>query len=196
MSRRSHMPRAIFGLLLVSAGAVLLLGRLGWIEVELGIFDLWPLVFVFLGLVRLVEREWGMAFLFFALGGLFLAPKIDPEIDLRGLLEHWPLILLAIGVYLVARSFFGGSEEGSKRSSGSGMAILRKVKIDGGSEIYTGEGLTAVLGNCELDLTEAQLPPEGATIEVFGIWGGVVVRVPEAWNVDVRALTVMGGIEQ
>ena len=53
----------------------------------------------------------------------------------------------------------------------------------------------AFLGGCEIDLRDAELAPEGAVIDVFAFWGGVTLRVPQHWLIDLRVLPIMGGAE-
>jgi hypothetical protein len=52
---------------------------------------------------------------------------------------------------------------------------LRRARIDLG------------MGGVNLDLTQAQLDPEGARVEVYGAMGGLNVRVPDEWQVTAEA---------
>jgi hypothetical protein len=55
--------------------------------------------------------------------------------------------------------------------------------------------MTSVMGQTRLDLRQATIAPgSDATVDVFGLMGGVVVLVPETWTVDIQATAVMGGI--
>ena len=55
--------------------------------------------------------------------------------------------------------------------------------------------MIAVLGGCEIDLTEAEAEGEPVVIEIIAFMGGAGVRVPDGWNVVVEAVPVMGGID-
>ena len=46
---------------------------------------------------------------------------------------------------------------------------------------------------CEVDLRGARLHPAGGDLEVWTIFGGLRIRVPEDWRVRVRGMAVFGG---
>jgi predicted membrane protein len=50
------------------------------------------------------------------------------------------------------------------------------------------------MGGCEIDLRNAQINGEAA-IDVFAMWGGIEIRVPENWTVIGRVTPLMGGFE-
>ena len=53
--------------------------------------------------------------------------------------------------------------------------------------------LMAVMGGGELDLRDAKLSSGVAEIEIFTMWGGVEILVPDGVRVDVSGMVVMGG---
>jgi len=60
---------------------------------------------------------------------------------------------------------------------------------------FRGGDMTTVMGGCTLDLRPALLARgEEATLEVFALMGGLTLRVPEGWTVDVRAVPILGGV--
>lgn len=50
-------------------------------------------------------------------------------------------------------------------------------------------------GGQRLDLREATLAAEGATLRARCVFGGLQVLVPETWRVEVRSLPVFGGVD-
>ena len=74
------------------------------------------------------------------------------------------------------------------------MAILGGVSRGNNSRAFRGADLLAIMGGCELDLRQAAIHGE-AVIDVFTMWGGIEIRVPEDWTVVSEILPLMGGVE-
>lgn len=53
---------------------------------------------------------------------------------------------------------------------------------------------TAVMGGVELDLRQATLGATPAMLDVAVLWGGVLVRVPDDWQVTIDVRSTMGGV--
>lgn len=52
----------------------------------------------------------------------------------------------------------------------------------------------AIFGGAEIDLRDAKLAP-GALLDVFAVFGGVEVSVPEGWQVVTSGFPMFGGFE-
>jgi|GEM_PF-461386 hypothetical protein len=50
-----------------------------------------------------------------------------------------------------------------------------------------------VFGGCDIDLSQALLPPEGCQLNLVCVFGGCDIKVPPGVNVDVRGIGVFGG---
>ena len=50
------------------------------------------------------------------------------------------------------------------------------------------------MGGSQMDLTNANLNAP-ALIDIFVLMGGVELRIPKEWNVQVDVLPIMGGVE-
>jgi len=93
---------------------------------------------------------------------------------------------------LIARKLTSGDESSDE---------FRLASIMGGKEFHshashlkTGTAITS-LGGMELDLREATLDPTGASLELRTTMGGIEVRVPQYWVVEVDQETVGGALE-
>jgi hypothetical protein len=73
-------------------------------------------------------------------------------------------------------------------------AILGSSNRGSNSIDFRGADATAVLGGCELDLRQATIAGTHAVVDVFAFWGGIDIRVPESWSVDVQATAILGGV--
>jgi hypothetical protein len=56
----------------------------------------------------------------------------------------------------------------------------------------SGSGL-ALMGGIKIDLCDATLDPDGATLELSATMGGIEVNVPEDWAVDIDERSILGG---
>ena len=61
------------------------------------------------------------------------------------------------------------------------------------SRPFRGADLSAVMGGIKLDLTDARMEGDSATIEVFAFWGGIEIYVPPDWTVTSKVTTLLGG---
>jgi hypothetical protein len=60
---------------------------------------------------------------------------------------------------------------------------------------FDGAEMTALMGSSVLDLRHAQISPGAdAIVDVFAMMGSVVIRVPNEWTVDKRAVWVVGDV--
>src|SRR5690606_40537400 len=55
--------------------------------------------------------------------------------------------------------------------------------------------LTVLFGSLDVDARTAQPAPEGTVVDVGVLAGGIVLRVPETWQVVPEALVLLGGID-
>ena len=60
------------------------------------------------------------------------------------------------------------------------------------SQRFAGGSLTAIMGGIDVDLREADIVG-GADLSVFTVWGGVEIKVPSTWRVQVNGLQLLGG---
>lgn len=194
---RTDVPRVAFGLLMVAFGGLLLLSNLELMPVHLHVGELWPLIFLVLGFVALAKRDIGGFLVFSALFLLFFVPRVHPDIRFVDILEQWPLFLVGLGVWTVIRSFLPErkKKKGDKSRRPGSLAVFRTIEWRPEDDAYAGDQVTAVVGAYKLELDRATPAPEGAVIDVFSMWGGVEIRVPRDWALEVRVMPLMGGVD-
>lgn len=190
--------RLIIGLVLASLGMLWTLDNLGMVDASRYI-NWWPALLVLFGLLKLtgigLSRSMPAAAFFLLIGSVLLLGHLGiVHISLL------PLFLIAAGVAVISRSLSTG---GDGAASGPGdthdritsFALLGGVKRRNSSDHFRGGDLSAVMGGIELDLTDAT-PHEGrAVIDVFAMWGGVEIIVPDDWRVELEISPIMGGFE-
>ena len=83
---------------------------------------------------------------------------------------------------------------GHDNSSISVVAIMAGVTRGNNSSSFRRADLLAFMGGCEIDLRKAAINGE-AVIDIFCMWGGIEIRVPEDWTVVTHIVPIMGGVE-
>jgi hypothetical protein len=51
-----------------------------------------------------------------------------------------------------------------------------------------------VFGGAFINLRSAELDEKGAILDLFSTFGGITIRLPKSWTIEVRTNTVLGGI--
>lgn len=199
-------PQFILGVLVIFVGVLFTLDNLDFIEAR-DYFRYWPVLLMIYGVFRMAGTEaapgraWGLVL--FCIGGLFLLEKLY-IIDFR-VWDLWPVFLIILGASMMWRTM-------KRNQSGAGILGMTVDKSDTDSVIkdfvmmgglsrsnsspdFRGGETTAIMGGVELDFTRATMKGNEAVLEIFALWGGIDLRVPEDWTVSVQAVPIMGGVE-
>jgi predicted membrane protein len=184
-------PAVVNGGALIIVGVLLLLDQMNII-----VFDFWALVFGVFGLLRLIQasdatgRLWGM--LLMAVGAAFELAHlgyVDIHLD-----KTWPVFVIAAGLLMIWRAYQQPTETGGILSP-----HLNVFAILGGGEYrikaknFRGGDLVALMGGFDVNLRDADIEGNEATVTVNCLMGGGVIRVPETWAVSMRVAAFMGG---
>jgi hypothetical protein len=54
--------------------------------------------------------------------------------------------------------------------------------------------VSAIMGGCDVDLRDAVPTVEPMAIQVFAMWGGIDIRIPPGWVVEIEAWPILGGV--
>lgn len=71
--------------------------------------------------------------------------------------------------------------------------ILRGRQFRSEAKAFRGGRLISWQGGADIDLRGATLDPAGARLEVWTIFGGMQLRVPEDWPVRMDGVAIFGG---
>jgi hypothetical protein len=111
----------------------------------------------------------------------------------------WPLVLVVIGLSLVWRALSPSVIRPVAADTGgtiSAFAMMSGVERASASPDFRGGDLTAIMGGVEVDLRRAAIAGDEAVIDVFAMWGGLKLRVPETWAIVNKVVPFLGGVEQ
>jgi predicted membrane protein len=61
------------------------------------------------------------------------------------------------------------------------------------SQAFRGGTVTAIMGGFDIDMRDAVMAADSASIEVFVVMGGIDLKVPESWTVVIDVTPFMGG---
>ena len=215
--------RPVVGLLYLLVGALWLLHNFGVLSFE--VWQLWPLIFIFMGIGIMRRGSWGRA-----IGGIGVigvsrirrSSRLGRVFVLGGEGEN------PVGASPGDPTSGGGSPGGGAsgatagdtgsaadegplgshfrwRRSGAHASdqdgvlrvdvFLSTVSRRVTSPQFKGGEVVAVMGGGELDLREAKLAEGRARLEMNLIMGGITLRVPEDWAVEFQGTPIMGGVE-
>ena len=185
-------PRLVLGLTVMAAGVFLALDNLGIVDSGL-FFRYWPLAFVVLGILKLTapgaQTSGGV---FWIVIGTALLAFTTGHMNFQRL---WALLLVFVGGSIAWRALRPRPPQALPASTVDMMAMLGGTKTVNSSDDFRGGQAIGVMGGCEIDLRKATIAADEAVLDVFAFWGGVVVVVPEDWEVDNQVNAFLGGVE-
>lgn len=205
-SKQRRMKKIIFGLLLITAGILLIGFNTGMLpEVYRHVIFSWPMILVAIGFMNIFSKEsFFTGIILLLVGGFFLLPRLLP---LPEDFHHnfWPGLLIIIGILIIMRrTIFHNhlhkhfnNEATSELRNESGYIIVNNVFGGGKHKIppteFRGGKVSNIFGGTELDLSQATLAPGTNILEVNCIFGGASIIVPADWNVQVQVTSILGG---
>jgi len=205
-----RFPRGFFfGLFIVAAGLILLLGQMGIISASYIFRFFWPAILIFFGfegvfLCSGLGRFWGS--LSMIAGGIMLLSNLGYiHVSLAII---WPLFMIFWGLWLVMRAFGSGprwkwewvnswkghtgpdftSDSADLHSDTVFSSVNRRVT----SKSFRRGKIAAIFGEVKIDLTEAEIEGDEAVIHADAVFGAGEIRVPDTWLVSCRGNAVFG----
>ncbi len=189
------------GLVFVFIGGVLLLDNLNVIPYYIPDYLLsWKTFLIVLGVYFIVGRkkpEPGIIMI--TIGSVFLLQDFY-YFRIRDIWHIlWPSIFIIIGGGLIFRrtrnreSLDISDEKKNDVDYVDDFAVLggREIIVD--SQNFKGGKISAVLGGSSIDLRQANLAEGNSILDVFAMFGGTSIIVPQDWTVKVEVFSVLGG---
>jgi predicted membrane protein len=183
--------RLFFGLLVVAVGVILLLDNAGRLDAWEIFSTWWPAVVILAGILTFAAnpRHWPVALIITAVGTAFLLSNLD-IVDIGQFIIPAAIILVGLLV-IFGRGLGSRTETGDKVNS---FNVFSGSEIASHSREFQGGSISAIFGGAEVDLRDA-VPTPDAQLDIFTAFGGVEVKVPDGWQVEVKGLPLFGGIE-
>ena len=196
------------GLIILALGTLFLLDNFGLVRFHFTWHHWWPMILIVIGLLQLVNARRAVdsgGWFLILLGGAFLSVTLG-YLDWDELWHYWPVILIFIGLSILFRhgrvlsprsgaagvvSGAAGSDESSIQERIILSGFDRKVT----SQEFRGGDVSVVMGGADIDLREAKLAKEGAVLSLSAVMGGIDIRVPVTWNLEVNGNAILGAVE-
>ena len=193
-----HSTRLWVGLAIIFLGVLAALDNLRVFQ-HVSLIRLWPLVLVVMGLTRLGQNKpergipgpiligAGAFLLLLTFGGENLAEFVGP------------FFIVLLGIFIVTKALQKNrsvpAELASHDNFLSGTAIFGGAKRRPATPGFKGGDMTAIFGGFELDLRSTTLDGETVRVDVFILFGGGEIRVPQGWDVAMKGTTIAGAFE-
>ena len=199
--RRSNpMKKVVFGILVIAAGALLLLSNVGLLSGQFkDVIFSWQMLLIGIGLINLFSDDSRLAgWILVAIGGFFILPEIF-YFEFNFIKLFWPALLIFVGIMII---FVSGKHKRHWHKTGDMKlddGFIEENNIFGGSERrlhkqeFKGGKINNIFGGSELDLTNLELREGKNVLEINCIFGGVGLIVPSDWKITTKVSNILGG---
>jgi len=200
MEKKKLQGRSVLGIVLVLIGIVMIARSLNIFSVEFAddLFS-WPMILVVLGIIFLSSKSNNTTgWILLVIGAIFLLPRIT-GLPYTFREVFWPVVFIGIGLLILFKSLGSFRRRGTPETSDSSMDFIDEVAILGGNErkinskSFKGGQITSILGGSQIYLLDARLAPGENVIELFTLFGGSTLIVPNHWHVKVEVTSIFGG---
>ncbi len=190
--------RRWIGVILIVLGAFFVLENVGVLDnfwEILGTY--WPFLLILAGAYNIATNPAGKTggIIVALVGALLLINNLD-QVEVFTRISFWPLLLILVGLWFLLQG--GKDAEVIDKESLNSIAIFSGNSSKIVSQNFKGGSSVSVFGGTEVDLREANISRgrEGEVkFDVFAMFGGADIYVPENWQVVVKGIPVFGGLD-
>lgn len=204
MKNSSPQQRVLLGAFILIIGVFSLIDNLNFFNVR-NLLQFWPTIFIVLGGLKIAQANNSSGYL---IGGSLVFAGILMTLNHLGLInfsmrDFWPVFLIVGGIIVIFKDRMvpatNNLSSDGIASSGSDskidvVAVMSGNQGKNASPDFRGGEITAIMGGVELDLRSASIQTE-AVLNVFAVWGGIVLKVPNDWTVINNGIAIMAGID-
>ncbi len=200
-TKNNNTARLTAGVILIVLGGLFLLDNYGIIYFSLPDFLFhWEYILIAIGIYILTTSQNKTAGIILVGIGVF---NLFPG--------FWPLILVGLGIYIILRRNSSkytlqnlnlNNTEGPENKKNENFNLndsIDDVSIFGGgtkrvsSNNFTGGKLTAIFGGSDIHLENCLLAKGQNMLDLFCMFGGYTIYVPQDWNVVIDIVPIFGG---
>ncbi|WP_306601432.1 LiaI-LiaF-like domain-containing protein [Geothrix sp. 21YS21S-2] len=195
-----HSTRLWIGIAIIVFGILAALDNLPFVRDHEHFFlNLWPVILIIVGIGKLSRgsAEKGISgYLFILAGGFILIHNFGSDSLANAM---GPLFIVAVGVFLVTKAL--RKNRGVPPDLAAHDSFISSTAIFGGNkrrvthQDFKGGELTAIFGGFELDLRQATVEGNQVRVDVFVLFGGGEIKIPQHWAVSMKGTAMLGGFE-
>ena len=204
MKNASPQQRVVLGAFILVIGVISLIDNFNIFNTR-NLLQFWPMIFIVLGGLKITQANSSSGHL---IGGSLVLAGILMTLNHLGLIsfgmrDFWPVFLIIGGLIVIfkdrivqpnASSGIDGALSTGSDTKIDVIAVMSGNQGKNSSQDFRGGEITAIMGGVELDLRGASIQSE-AVLNVFSVWGGIVLRVPSDWTVVNNGIAIMAGID-
>jgi predicted membrane protein len=196
MENQRSNKRAFLGVMLVLVGIVVIVANLNLFPFGLKpILFSWPTILILVGLFFLLSREAkATGWILILVGGIFMIPRMWHNVPWGWNELFWPALLVGLGAILIARGV-----NRKREGIDEGPNYIEDMSIFGGgdrvisSQEFKGGRVTAIFGGSKYNLINAELAKGRNVLDIFTVFGGCKLIVPQGWEVKIEVSAIFGG---
>jgi len=196
-NRRGSGSTVFLGTVFIIVGIIWVMRNLGHIDFSLR--EWWPLIIIGIGILNIFSERDVFAFpgwLLVAIGIVFLL-RTNNIMEWEYIKKFWPVAIIVVGLSIILRPGKRVKKKDvfeDKENYISGFAIFSGLERKIRSKSFRGGSVTSLFGGADIDLRDASMSPEGAILDLTAIFGGVDIKIPEDWNVEINSTALFGGV--
>ena len=185
-------PRLVLGMVTFVLGALFLADSADLLRADSAL-AFWPVALLALGLVVVLQPDPANRIV----GAVLLVAAIWLLLNAVGIWSYrfwqtWPYLLIVFGAWMIYR-VYQLREKARRDGWATGFAFLNSVAMPVAGAPVAGE-VSAVAGECAIDLRNAQSGESPVIVDVFALFGRITVLVPPGWRVETRVLPLLGRV--
>ena len=204
MDKGRNDKRWFIGFIFLILGGFLLIGNLHLIPATTyyrlkELFWHWPMILVAIGLVHLIMKDFKFpGSVMLLVGIVFMIPHwFDFPFNFREI--FWPTIFIIIGFAMIFKGSRHRTNRFCKDEKLEDQDMIDDLAFFGGgdkiitSQNFKGGKITCVFGGINFNMIRAKLSPGKNEIDVFAVFGGMKMIVPEEWDIKINVVSIFGG---
>jgi len=208
----------LIAFLLIAAGALLFCFNAEILNPAWKSFFIsWPMLVFAVGAICVCKRHLITGFILVAVGIFFLMPKaaaIYPNDMFLELIQSnfWPAVFVVSGIVIILSFLIrpkacnsrhpkgNWTDEYTPSESENNDGKINYRLVFSGTEqvildpVFKGGTVETVFGGLELDLRRTTLAEGSTVLYVKTVFGGVEIKAPDTWDIEIKSKTVAGGI--